>query len=137
MSEIFVDTSMFKALIDEKDEFHTQSMSIWKSLKEESVGLVTSNYILDETFTLVRARLGIAVVKRLRDTFLSSSHILKVIRVTIQDEADAWKWFVLPWSKLSFTDCISFAIMERLHLKRVATFDRHFRQATFDIEEYL
>lgn len=137
MSEIFVDTSMFKALIDEKDEFHTQSMSIWKSLKEESVGLVTSNYILDETFTLVRARLGIAVVKRLRDTFLSSSHILKIIRVTIQDEADAWKWFVLPWSKLSFTDCISFSIMERLHLKRVATFDRHFRQATFEIEEYL
>jgi len=47
----------------------------------------------------------------------------------------------LPWrffqkyadQKVSFTDCISFAMMKRLQIKQVFTFDYHFSLAGFDV----
>jgi len=51
--------------------------------------------------------------------------------VTAADEAKAWDWFGLDWSDLSFTDCVSFAVMKRLGIGRAAAFDRHFARAGF------
>ena len=49
----------------------------------------------------------------------------------VDDDAGAWEWFEMDWSKLSFTDCVSFAVMKRLGLTDVATFDEHFTRAKF------
>lgn len=130
---VFLDTSMFKALVDEKDDFHKQAIQIWQRLKQEKTQLVTSNYMLDETFTLLRKRRGRIVVDEFRKSFLKTNEI-KIIRITVADEAGAWKWFLLDWSDLSFTDCVSFALMKRLNLIRVATFDQDFQRAGFKIE---
>jgi len=131
---VFVDTSMFKALVDEKDDFYKQAIQIWQRLKTQKTQLVTSNYMLDETFTLLRNRRGRIVVDKFRKSFLKVNEI-KIIRVTIADEAGAWEWFLLDWSDLSFTDCVSFAMMKRLGIARVATFDQHFQRAGFEIEK--
>lgn len=133
MSKVFVDTSMFKALVDERDEFHKSAVSIWKKLEQEKVTLVTSNYILDEAFTLIRAKCGVIITDEFRRNLLSSTIVLKIIRVTVADESNAWKWFLNDWSNLSFTDCVSFALMERLGLEHVATFDQHFSRAGFKV----
>ena len=53
--------------------------------------------------------------------------------IDVADEAQAWKWFLNDWSKLSFTDCVSFAVMKRLDIARAATFDEHFNQARFTL----
>lgn len=37
--------------------------------------------------------------------------------------------------KISFTDCISFAIMERLNIKQVFGFDQHFQYSGFELLE--
>lgn len=129
---VFVDTSMFKALVDEKDDFHKQAIVFWKRLKEEKVQLVTSNYVLDETFTLLRKRRGRVVVDEFRKSLLKIYEI-KIIRVIVSDEATAWEWFLLDWADLSFTDCVSFAMMKRLDINRAAAFDAHFDRAGFDI----
>lgn len=130
---VFVDTSGFKALVDSKDEFHMRIKPIWQHLSQEDIDLVTSNYILDESFTLIRDRCGVKIVEKFRD-ILAKSPNLKIIRVSLADEAKAWNWFTKDWSKLSFTDCVSFALMKRLSIKRVATFDNHFPRAGFKIE---
>lgn len=129
--KIFIDTSFFKALIDGDDDFHKKAVDIWEKLEKEKLILITSNYVLDETFTLIRARRGLAIVLEFRDYLWQSGSVFKIERVIAQDEAEAWFWFLKDWSKLSFTDCVSFALMKRLNLKRVLTFDRHFEKAGF------
>ena len=130
--KVFIDTSAFKALIDPKDDFHKTVDNIWLKLQEEDATLVTTNYILDESFTLVRARCGVKIVDSFRQ-ILARSPNMRVARVTASDESKAWDWFTKDWSKLSFTDCVSFAVMKRLTLRRVGSFDRHFKQAGFQI----
>lgn len=133
--EVFIDTSGFKALLDNEDEFHKKAIQIWERLRKEETSLLTTNYILDETFTLLRARHGIQAVLDFRDLLLKSSAVLKIERVTTKDEAAAWDWFTKDWSRLSFTDCVSFSLMGRLKIERVITFDIHFKKAGFKVEK--
>ncbi len=128
----YIDTSLFKGVVDEKDEFNPQATKIWENLLEEKAALITSNYVIDETLTLIRIRCGLAKAREFREKILTSN-ILKIIRVTASDEANAWEWFIKDWSDLSFTDCVSFAIMKRLGLEKVLTFDTHFSRAGFGI----
>lgn len=131
---IFGDTSAFKAVFDSDDDFHGKAIAFWEDIKEERKIILTSNFILDELFTLVRSHLGKAAVLRLRQDLLESPEQLKVIRITIKDELSAWKYFEnLPGRKLSFTDCTSFALMKRLGLKEVFAFDDHFGKAGFSL----
>jgi len=133
MDKVFVDTGGFKAIIDPKDEFHSRAVKIWKRLEKQKAVLVTSNYVLDETFTLLRARCGFKTAIDFKKVLAASSPVIQVIRVTVADEADAWRWFGKNWSKLSFTDCVSFAVMKRLGIKKAVAFDRHFARAGMKI----
>lgn len=130
---VFADTSFFKALFDLKDNFHQDAEKIWQRIEEEKILVVTTNYVLDESFTLLRKRSGCDLVKKFRDDLAITKNVL-IIRVTIFDEAGAWEWFLLDWSDLSFTDCVSFAVMKRLGIKRAAAFDQHFTRAGFKVE---
>lgn len=133
--QVFVDTSFFKAFIDKKDEFHPQAIQIFKSLQSSNNPLITSNYILDETFTVIRSKCGLELAKDFKKVLENFEGGLKIIRVLIIDERNAWKYFFRDWSGLSFTDCVSFAAMTRLGLKHVATFDTHFQKAGFQIKK--
>jgi predicted nucleic acid-binding protein len=128
--DVFVDTGMFQALLDHTDEHHFEAVTLWKRFEEQNYTLFTSNYILDETFTLLRVRCGVEYAVTFRNTLVGSIR-LNIERVTVDDEANAWTFFVRDWHKLSFTDCVSFAVMQRLGLQQAATFDEHFSKAGF------
>lgn len=132
---IFVDTSFFKGLADERDDFYKGALKIWSRLGEGDSQLLTSNFILDETFTLIRLRRKVEGAAGFRVLLSESFTDLEIVRVTAEDEAAVWEWFLKDWSDLSFTDCTSFAIMKRLGISRVATFDKHFARAGFRIEK--
>lgn len=130
---VFLDTSFFKALVDPKDEFHSQAHDINAALIKNHVTLVTTNYILDETFTLIRKRCGLQKAQELREKIAEHSFSIQVIRISASHDAKAWVWFKNSWSDLSFTDCVSFVIMKQRDIVLVATFDHHFKQAGFTI----
>lgn len=132
-SLVFLDSSIFKAFIDNKDDFHKKSLIVLSKLGNEKCKLVTSNFIIDETFTLIRAKCGLEQARKLHDTLREFGGEVKIYRVLVCDEAKAWVWFWKPWRNLSFTDCTSFALMKRLGIKCIATFDKHFSRAGFDI----
>ncbi len=132
ISNVFLDTSFFKGFVDEMDEFHSKAVEVYSYLSSYKHKLVTTNFVLGETITLIRVKCGLEKVKDFQQALLDFEP-LKLVRITGKDEKEAWKWFWNKWSKLSFTDCTSFAAMERLGLKRVATFDQHFGQAGFEV----
>ena len=69
---IFIDTSAFYAILDRNDRVHRAARETWTTMLsgDATPPLVTSNYILVETFALVQARLGLAAVRDLNDAML-------------------------------------------------------------------
>ena len=130
---VFVDTSAFKALMDKGDDFYDKAEVIWRGFVKNEVKLSTSNFILDESYTLLRVRRNLETAKLLKKFLINSEVPIKIVRVTAKDEVEAWKWFIKDWSKLSFTDCVSFAVMKRIGVKKVFSFDRHFARAGFKL----
>lgn len=60
------------------------------------------------------------------------SKICSIKRISKEDEDAAWDIFLkYNDQKFSFTDCTSFAVMQRINLKKVACFDVHFDTAGF------
>jgi predicted nucleic acid-binding protein len=54
--------------------------------------------------------------------------------VTPEIFEEAWAYFNKHKDKgYSFTDCVSFAVMDELNIKNALTFDKHFRQAGFKV----
>ena len=131
--EVFIDSSAFKALVDENDDFSVEAERLLEILKKKNCSLLTSNFILDESFTLLRVKCGLEKALILREFLIRGQPKIKVARVMVKDETEAWKWFTKDWSKLSFTDCVSFAVMKRMGVKRVFSFDRHFARVGFKL----
>ena len=73
MKRLFVDTGAWYAVVDKKDPDHAQAQHF---LKNNANPMVTSNFVFDETITLIRSRLGWSVAKdfgeRLKKSHLSS-----------------------------------------------------------------
>jgi hypothetical protein len=130
---VFLDSSFFKGLIDPSDDFYHQAGKIWIKFQEGSKNLITSNFIVDECLTLLRSKCNLETAIKFRNLLAENSNVLKIVRVTAADEAGAWKWFVKNWSKLSFTDCVSFALMKRLEIEQAASFDDHFNRVGFKL----
>lgn len=122
---IFTDTSAWYAYVDKSDAYHPAATQFIQTLKTP---LATSTYILDETVTLIKAHVGHSAAVCFGEK-LRQEQIAKLLRITEQDEQRAWEIFVRYRDKeFSFTDCTSFALMERLGIDTAFAFDEHFRQ---------
>ncbi len=122
---IFVDTGAWYALVDSSDKNHKKSVGFINDLKQP---LITSNFVVDETLTLVKNKLGYDVAKGIGEN-LWKGKAAKIIRVSEEDEMYAWDIFLKYKDKnFSFTDCTSFAVMDRFSIKSAFTFDEHFKQ---------
>jgi len=134
-SRVFADTSWFMALIDDRDEFHDRAVKLLEAIKSEDRNLVTTNYVIDETFTLLRQKCPLDRVKAFFHLMGKMGKKMTIIRVGVMDEKKVWECFWKDWSKLSYTDCTSFAVMKRLGLEEAVTFDQHFARAGFKIRK--
>jgi predicted nucleic acid-binding protein len=57
MKTVFVDTSGFYACLDGSDAFHPQALAAFERAEQERWELVTTNYVVHETWALVQRRL--------------------------------------------------------------------------------
>ena len=89
---------------------------------------MTSDYVFDELLTLLKARNEYSLAARIGERLLNGS-MTRFEWVTSADFELAWRFFRDYRDKSwSFTDCISFAMMQRLSIKTAFAFDHHFRQ---------
>jgi len=122
---IFVDTGAFFAAFVPSDPDHVAAYG-W--VMENRQPLVTSDYILDELLTLLKARGEFQRALDLGGKLLSGE-TARLEWVTPADVQAAWQIFSTFRDKgWSFTDCVSLAMMRRLHISVAFAFDVHFRQ---------
>lgn len=134
-SKVFIDTSAFKALVDSRDLFHESAINTLNRLVDEGCEMATSNYIIDECLTLLRVKCSLESAIEFKRFLMNADPEIKILRIKVSHEVGAWKWFTKDWSKLSFTDCVSFVQMKELGIKRVFGFDKHFEKAGFILEK--
>jgi len=133
MKALFVDTAGWMACADAADPEHDQARAARDSALEHGMTLVTTDYVADETLTLIRKRLGLRAAEKWWQQIEASSRL-------------RWEWIDLPRAErarslffhhrdkdFSFTDCTSFVVMRELKIRQALTTDVHFRQMGFQI----
>jgi len=130
---IFIDTGAFLARFLSHDQYHPNAVAVWEQLRSNRESCLTSNFVLDETFTLLGRRAGYGfAVQRAKNIYASQA--LTIFRPDREDEINALQFFSKYADQhLSFTDCISFVLMKREKINRVFSFDRHFELAGFHL----
>jgi len=122
---IFVDTGVWYARFVPDDPNHVRVVS-W--LDANPSLLITSDYCVDETLTLIasRKRSGLAMVagRHLFGETIAALHFLDDSQIH-----RAWILFQLRAAAgWSFTDCTSKIVIDDLKLDSAAAFDHHFHQ---------
>jgi uncharacterized protein len=130
---IFIDTGAFVARSVRRDGHHASARRIWADIEKSRTPCFTSNFVLDETLTLLGRQSSYSFAAE-RARALLGSKALTILRPDAEDELAAVE-FLAKYAdqEVSYTDCVSFALMRRNRLTRVFTFDRHFRDAGFEV----
>ncbi len=128
---IFIDTGAFLARYLLNDQHHSSAVAVWEKLGSDRENCVTSNFVLDETFTLLGRRAGYDfALQRAKNIYASQA--LTICRPDREDEINALQFFgKYADQHVSFTDCISFVLMKREKINRAFSFGRHFEFAGF------
>lgn len=132
VNDAFVDTSGFYALLVQTDDRHVRAKRLLAAAAGQKTQFVTTDYVLDETATLLKSRGHGQLTSPFFDIVLASRACLiewmsaerfgEVRRSFLQHADKGW----------SFTDCFSFQVMKQRSITRSLTKDRHFRQAGFE-----
>lgn len=131
MKALLVDTAGWMACADAADAAHAEACAARDEALESGRRLVTTDYIVDETLTLVRMRLGIAAAEAWWAQVEGSRRVRHEAIDALRAEKSRALFFRHRDKSYSFTDCTSFVVMKELRLKEALTTDRHFRQAGF------
>lgn len=130
--DIFVDTGVWVAGLDAHDGFHARARGLRAVL--EGSRLVTSDLVLSEAVTLLRRAGDAAAVVRFGRGLMDET--LGSVEFCTRTDIAAGLALIERYDdqKLSLTDATSFVLVRRLGIKRVASFDKHFRIVLADRE---
>lgn len=93
--------------------------------------MVTSSFVLDETLTWFSRR-GLQAKSVEIGNRLMNSPSIQIIHVDEEIFRAAFEYLARRNDKrYSFTDCVSFVLMNRLGIREALAFDGHFAQAGF------
>ena len=131
-ASVFMDTAGFLALWDASDEHHARALRLQSELARRRRKLVTTDYIVDETVTLLLVRHSHAAAVDFLRTLQATQWIELVWIDSERFDAAAELFLRNDDKEYSFTDDVSFAVMHELGLQDAFTTDHHFRQAGFN-----
>ena len=126
---VFVDTSAIYALLDRADEAHARAVRGQAAVTGEE--LLTHAYVVVETLSLVRRRLGADAASRLIDDFLPAVRVLDVDERARRRALASFRAAVA--TDVSLVDRTSFEVMRELGMTRAFALDRDFEVAGFSL----
>lgn len=127
MRHVLVDSSVFLSLEDPAEEAHTDVRDTLQDLVQSRTRLVSTNFVFDESYTLILTRLGRHRAVAWGDRFLEGK-LIELLRVGEDHERRAWEIIRSFDDKdFSYTDATSFAVTESLGIEEAFSLDHHFR----------
>jgi len=133
VEKIFVDSSAFGALFLENDKNHKNALALFQKLKNSKTPLYTSDYIIDETLTLLLHRSGHKQSIAAGEAIFSSD-VIKIVSVYPDTFKSAWILYKkYDDKKFSFTDVTSFTIIKDLNIKKAFGFDSDFTKVGIEL----
>lgn len=128
---VFVDTSGFYSLLVRDDSMHHRAQQILQRLRQSGRRACTTDYVFDETLTLLKAR-GLARLNRWLFELIDHSDALTLYFVGQERFQSSRAYFERHGDHgYSFTDCTSFVVMREVGATEALTKDQHFREAGF------
>lgn len=125
---ILVDTSVWYAAFVPNSSGHEASADL---IHNHLASLITTDYVIDELATLLSRR-GVRHTAITRMPALLDGTLCHLETLTKDDFLTAWNIFSKFTDKeWSFTDCTSYAVMQRLGINQAFALDGHFKQFGF------
>ena len=136
LRSIFVDSWGWLALGHRRDAHHDDVKQLYEELRSDNILIYTSDYVLDETITLLFRREIFQEAKQFAENILASAArgSIQVERITSERFLKAWELRTRFQDKplISFTDLTSMVIMEEQNIQHVLTEDEHFIHVGMD-----
>jgi predicted nucleic acid-binding protein len=126
---VFVDSGGWLSILISTDQYHEAGTQYFKALISAKVSPVTTDFVLDEVITRLRYDVGHPEAAE----FLSLVHDSTAVGALVvrQITQELWKnaeeiFLRYKDSRLSFTDCTSFAYLTEQPVDEVFGYDAHF-----------
>lgn len=131
MTPVFVDTSAILALLNPLDKSHAGAREVFEKLRAREARLVTSSFVLVETYALLARQLGLEAVAAFRRELAPLVEIVWVGSALHESGLDLLLERGLR--DLSLVDAVSFLVMRQHRIDEAFAFDRHFRDEGFSL----
>ena len=130
-ARLFVDSGAWLALPSPRDQHHRRAVGLFRTAIEREIQLLTTNLVLAEVHRLVLFRNGPrAAAARLAS--IAASPLLTIVYATSAHHEAALGWLSrLSSERISYTDAISFALMNANRCEAALGFDNDFIVAGF------
>jgi predicted nucleic acid-binding protein len=125
VNAVFVDTSAILALMVGSDRAHREAVEILEKLRSRRAALVTTSYVLVETYALLDRRLGRDAV---RDFRASIAPLLRVIWVDGAIHERGLDRLERSPHALSLVDAVSLEAIRQHRILEAFAFDSHFER---------
>lgn len=127
----YIDTSAVLALFDADDPRHEAAAAAWSKLMGGDEQVITSNYVVVETISLLHRRFGVSTANRFLADMLPSIGVEWIGEVV---HAVAVSALLISGRRgPSLVDCVSFEIMRRMDIGTAFAYDKHFVDAGFEV----
>ena len=126
---IFVDSGAWIALLDRRDQYHSEAVAIYNDLMQQRTQLLTTDYVIDETATRLRYKVNHSIAVQFLNLIESSKvtgrlTVTEIDSVLFQTAERLFRQY--DTAELSFTDCTSFVVCRRRNISEAFAFDQHF-----------
>ncbi|KAI9130093.1 type II toxin-antitoxin system VapC family toxin [Acaryochloris sp. CCMEE 5410] len=138
VTKLFVDTWGWLTLHDRREDQHATVVKQYQTIRAAGGQVYTTDYVLDETFTLffkrLRAEQAKASMELLLDAFEQDSFYLERITIERFAATRTLRLKYLDKPRISFTDLTSMVVMQELGIVTVLTGDAHFLQVGMNFQ---
>jgi uncharacterized protein len=129
--EVFVDAGAWIAIVNQRDDFHSEASVSYGRLLHERRPLVTTNLVIAEAHAMIRRYSGHLTAIQFLDSTRQSGRLTKVYSDAAL-EAEAEKLLRRYADQdFSLTDAVSFAVMQQRGISEAFGFGHHFATVGF------